>query len=143
MDQITAAYIAGLMDGEGCFRIERFATARSPIGFQYRTVVELAMCDLAPVQFVAQACGRHIQRKKIKSGRTVYLAVWRNGHAREFIAQILPYLHGKKDQAEICLYFEMYLTPGRGRTYRPEDRAKCEHMRSLCSSLKQFDALRC
>jgi hypothetical protein len=143
MNSLDAAYIAGLMDGEGCFRIERFATDRSPIGYQYRTVAEIAMCDRAPIEFISQVCERHIQTKPIKSGRTVYLVIWRNGFARDLIAEVLPYLRGKREQAEICLYFEKYITPGRGRTYKPEDRAKCEHMRNLCSSLKKYDALRC
>lgn len=139
IDPSAAAYIAGLMDGEGCFRIERFATDRSPIGFQYRTVAEIAMCDRAPIEFISQHCERHIQVKKIKSGRTVYLIIWRNGFAGDLIRDLLPYLHGKREQAEICLYFENYIAPGRGRTYKAEDRIKCDHMRELCASLKKFD----
>lgn len=142
IDASAAAYIAGLMDGEGCFRIERFASARSPIGFQYRGVAEIAMCDKESIEFIAQQCGRHIQSKKIKSGRTVYLVIWRNGFARDLIIDLMPYLHGKREQAEICLYFETYVAPGRGRTYAQEDRVKCEHMRDLCASLKKFDPLR-
>ncbi|MGZ5233232.1 MAG: hypothetical protein ACXWC3_24700 [Burkholderiales bacterium] len=141
MDVPTASYIAGLMDGEGCFRIERFASAASPIGFQYRGVAEIAMCDREPIEFIAKHCTRHIQVKKIKSGRTVYLIIWRNGFARDLIIDLMPYLHGKREQAEICLYFETYIAPGRGRTYTAEDRIKCDHMRDLCASLKKFAPL--
>lgn len=142
LDPSSAAYIAGLMDGEGCFRIERFASARSPIGFQYRGVAEIAMCDKGPIEFIARQCGRHIQVKKIKSGRSVYLVIWRNGFARDLINELIPYLQGKREQAEICYYFETYIAPGRGRTYTTEDRTKCEHMRDLCASLKKFDPSR-
>ena len=77
MKPATAAYIAGLLDGEGCFRIDRFRTARSPIGFQYRPVIEIAMCDEGPLRFIAEQTQRHMQTKstKTKGNRTVY-AQW-------------------------------------------------------------------
>lgn len=142
MDAITAAYIAGLMDGEGCFRLDRFKTLRSPIGYQYRPIVEIAMCDRETIEFVARATDRHIQQKPIKSGRTVYLLVWRNNPACELIRILLPYLRGKKEQAELCLRYQE-ITPGRGRTYRPGDAVTLEALFLQIRALKQPIALRC
>ncbi|SRR5258708_14758780 len=144
MNKVTAAYLAGLMDGEGCFRLERFATDKSPIGFQYRTIVEITMCDQETIEYMASVTERkRIETKTLPSGRIAHKLVWRNGFAAAFIRDILPFLRGKKEQAELCLHFEDHITPGRGRTYRQEDKAICEAVRLKLSNLKKPIALRC
>lgn len=143
MNEITKAYVAGLMDGEGCFRLERFRTDRSLIGFQYRTIVEVTMCDKETIDFVAIATGKNIYQRRLPSGRTAYKIVWRNGIAAGLIRQILPYLRGKKEQAALCLHFEERITPGRGRSYKPDDLCRCENVRLELISLKQVETLRC
>ena len=144
MKELTKAYIAGLMDGEGCFRIERFKTPRSPIGYQYRTVVEISMCDKAPLELLAKTTNRNFQKEKtLPSGRICFKLVWRNGPAAEFIRQIIPYLICKKDEAALCLHFEDNVTPGRGRTYSPEDAIICEKIRCQVRDLKKVNKLRC
>src|ERR1700722_7418020 len=114
MLDVDAAYIAGIMDGEGCFLIEKFATEASPIGFQFRSSVQVTMCEFDTIKWIADLTDRHIQRKKLKSGRTGYVIVWRNRFAVEFINHILPYLRGKREQAEILLDYEKNIAPGRG-----------------------------
>jgi len=144
MDETTKAYIAGLLDGEGCFHINKFATTKSPIGFQYRSVVEVAMCDKSPIEFAAKATGKNFSEKPLKSGRIAYVLVWRNGIAANLIREILPYLHGKRDQAELLLYFEDHVTPGRGRTYKQSDAIICEDIRMRVKEMKAIPiALRC
>ena len=138
-----AAYIAGIMDGEGCFLIERFATKASPIGFQFRSSVQLTMCEFDTVKWIADLTKRHIQRKRLKSGRTAYAVVWRNSFAVRFIQQILPYLQGKKEQAEILLDYEKNIAPGRGRTYKPESLALCEAARERLVAIRAVIAPRC
>lgn len=143
MKELEKAYIAGIFDGEGCFRIDRFATARSPIGYQYRTTAELAMCDKLTIEFIAKLTKRHVQTKKIPSGRILYLLIWRNSLASDLMRLLLPYLKGKKEQAKLCLHFEDTITPGRGRTYSQEDAVLCEEARLKCKELKRFNPNRC
>jgi len=144
MKEVTKAYIAGLMDGEGCFRIEKFKTERSPIGVQYRTVVEITMCDKRTIETLAKITDRNLQKpKKLPSGRIAYKLVWRNGPAAKFISQILPYLMCKKEEAALCLFFETHISPGRGRTYRQTDKEKCEKIRKQVSDLKRYGVTRC
>lgn len=139
-----AAYIAGIMDGEGCFRMDRFRTSRSPIGFQYRPVIEVSMCNCEPIQFISELTGRHIQTTKARSGKKVYLIVWRNSAAADLIQQILPFLLGKKPQAETLLYFHENIAPGRGRTYSQDDFAICEYFFNRMKELKHiYTDLRC
>lgn len=138
MKSTEAAYVAGLLDGEGCFRIDRFRTARSPIGFQYRPVIEISMCDKGPMEFIAVACERNIQTRKTrtKGNRIVYSIAWRNTAAANLIRSILPYLRGKREQAEVLLHFNDHIAPGRGKTYRPEDFAICEAAHAKAKHLK-------
>ena len=143
MTDVEAAYIAGIMDGEGCFLIERFATERSPIGFQFRSSVQVTMCEFDTIKWIADLTERHIQRKRLKSGRTGYTIVWRNRFAVQFIQQILPFLRGKREQAEILLDYEATIAPGRGRTYKPESLALCEQARSQLVAIRSAVAPRC
>lgn len=146
MKAVIAAYIAGIMDGEGCFLIERFATKRSPIGVQYRSSVQVTMCDRDPIKFISDATDRHIQVKKLPSGRTAYTLVWRNSFAVSLIKAIRPYLIGKAEQADILLDYEATIAPGRGRTYRPEDKDRCEAAREKLFTIRrvpQADTPRC
>lgn len=143
MKKADAAYIAGLMDGEGCFYVERFATERSPIGFQYRIIATVTMCDTKTIEYVCQVTGKNFRTRKIKSGRTAYTIDWRNSVAYEFIKSIRPFLQGKKEQAEVCLLFNETLAPGRGRTYTQAHAAQCEALRQRLKDLKRQDILRC
>jgi len=143
METKIAAYLAGLFDGEGCFRLERFKTARSPIGYQYRIIVEITMCDYETIVFAAAHTSRRIEYKTLPSGRAAYKLIWRNGPATALIRELLPFLQGKREQAELCLHFEENITPGRGRTYSADDAGRCEAVRQKLIDLKRPVALRC
>ncbi len=143
MDNVTAAYIAGILDGEGCFMVEKFRTTRSPIGFQFRSRVELQMCDKDVIDYIAEKTGRAIRSRLLPSGRTVYVLNWRNAFAVNLIRTVLPYLIGKREQAEICLDYETNIAPGRGRTYSQADLAKCDAVRKKLTELKHQIAIRC
>jgi hypothetical protein len=137
MKKIDAAYIAGLMDGEGCFYLERFATKRSPIGFQYRIIATVTMCDINTIQHVCEITGKNFRKRKLKSGRTAYTIDWRSGIAADLIRAIRPFLRGKKEQAELCLHFDDRIAPGRGRTYTEAHAEQCETIRLRLQELKR------
>jgi hypothetical protein len=142
LNKIASSYIAGLMDGEGTFYIEKFAYRKSAIGFQYRPIVSLSMCDEITVRFVASETGKSVRSWQIKSGRTVFRIDWRNEIACDFIRHILPFMLGKREQAELLLEFNKSVAPGRGHAYVQEDFAKCEFYYRKLKSLKQV-GLRC
>lgn len=142
MKKADAAYIAGLMDGEGCFYVERFKSAASPIGFQYRIIATVTMCDKATIEFVCGLTNKNFRIRKLPSGRTAYTIDWRNSVAYDFIKSICPFLHGKKEQAEVCLHFNETLAPGRGRSYTEADAVQCELLRDKLKKLKRLDILR-
>lgn len=136
MKVAVAAYIAGIFDGEGCFYIERYKTPQNPMGFYYRVMATLTMCDKTTIDFICAATGKAFQVKRLPSGRTAYKVDWRNSIATEFIRQILPYLIGKKEQAEWCIKFNETVAPGRGRIFTADDAVVCEEIRQMLKSLK-------
>jgi hypothetical protein len=103
----------------------------------------VTMCDKQNIEHVCKITGKNFRQRKIKSGRIAYTIDWRNSKAADLIRSILPYLVGKKEQAEWCLHFEEKIAPGRGRTYTPEHAEKCETIRTTLQVLKRQDALRC
>jgi|SRR6202035_528720 len=145
MEPTTAAYIAGLIDGEGCFYVEKFKTTRSPIGCQYRIIVTITMCDKETIESVCKDTDKNFRvRKTLTSGgRIAYTIDWRNTIAYNFIKLILPYLRGKKEQAELCILFNETLAPGRGKTYTQEHASQCESIRLKLQELKKPNVLRC
>jgi hypothetical protein len=65
MNAATAAYIAGVFDGEGCFYIERYKTPQNPMGFYYRVMATLTMCDKLTIDFICAATGKAFQTKRL------------------------------------------------------------------------------
>ena len=137
MKKVEAAYIAGLIDGEGCFYIERFKSARSPIGFQYRVIATITMCDKRTIEYVCKLTEKNYRSRRLASGRTAYTIDWRNGIAGDLLKAILPFLQNKKEQAEICLQFNKSIAPGRGKTYTEDHASLCEAVRLELQRLKR------
>jgi hypothetical protein len=137
-----AAYIAGVVDGEGCIRIGKFPTKRTPHGAQYRVIVEITMCEKETIEFVAQATQRSIQIRILPSGKTAYKIVWYNSNANALLESILPFLRGKRTQAEACIQCHTMM-PGRGRSLTAENITSIEKIRAHVRWLKSAESLRC
>lgn len=138
-----AAYIAGILDGEGCFMLGRHKSDQNPMGFAFRTRVELVMCELNVIQHIANLTGRNISSKRLRSGRIAHKVQWTNANAVALVRKVIPFLVGKRAQAELILQFEETVTPGRGRAYKAEDLPACEAIYFKLRELKSPNALRC
>lgn len=142
MDGKIAAYIAGLMDGEGSFYIEK---ARRRHGFRYRIVVSLAMCDSPAVDFVGKATGKTPWKKTLRNHKLTkrefaYILTWRNAPAERLLRLILPYLHGKKRQALLCIRFQERVAKPLGIKFTERDFVICESLRNKVAALNNGTA---
>lgn len=142
MKKTEIAYLAGIVDGEGCIMINRFATSRSKIGYQYRVIVEITMCDYKTIEYISAVFDRPVEKRTLKSQKIAYKVIWRNGPAADLLRLMLPYLKGKREQAIECLKFHK-ITPGRGREYKQTDYEILEKFRLKVKWLKCAEALRC
>lgn len=143
MDKTTSAYIAGIMDGEGSFYIER---ARRRHGFRYRVVVSLSMCDLPAMRFVGKATGKKPWKKSLKGLLTkrqfAHVLTWRNGPAERLLRSLQPYLQGKKRQASLCIRFQERVAKPLGIKFTERDFVICESLRQKVAALNN-GAARC
>jgi hypothetical protein len=141
MDPTVAAYIAGVMDGEGCFRIWKGSAKASPLGIAYRATCEVTMCEKEVIEFISCMTGRKIKRSfTLPSGRVAYHLQWQCANAAAFIRQILPYLHGKRAEAMLCLQFQETVAPGRGHAHTEQSHAAADALYLACKQLKKPNA---
>lgn len=143
MKKVEIAYIAGIVDGEGCFTILKSKAENTPIKTQYGIRVEFCMCDRGPIELIAKLFERPISTRNLKSGRTGYIALLHSTKASLFIKSVLPFLRGKREQALLLLtVFDKHL-PGRGRDHTEASVAAIEAIRTELYYLKRPHLLRC
>lgn len=114
------AYAAGLIDGEGCIRIEK-RKARNNRSDNYFLSICLYQKDGRMVDWLFGNFGGKVYSvimppgKINENGGTIYQ--WRilNRKALEFLKKILPFLTVKKSQAEIGIRFGWKLKDRTGR----------------------------
>lgn len=108
-----AAYLAGLIDGEGSIAVSRTKTSASAKackrGFAYRSSVTITMTDLPVLEWVKRTAGvGNICVKKARSRNHKQAWSWTawSNEAASLLDQILPYLRVKAGQAENLIEFQ-------------------------------------
>jgi hypothetical protein len=94
MKETDKAYIAGYMDGEGCFRFHHSSPEAG-----------VKSCNPYPMQMIVGFFGGNICKlsKKTNRGKTVYQLRYYGEKAINFIKTIDKYLIEKKDQADAMI----------------------------------------
>jgi hypothetical protein len=94
MEETDKAYIAGYMDGEGCFRWNNCSAE-----------VSVKSCNPYPMKRIAEFFGGNIkkQKQKTKRGKTVYQLRYYGDTSINFLNIIKEYLIEKRDQAETMI----------------------------------------
>jgi hypothetical protein len=138
LSEVDKAYLAGLLDGEGCFtsfitRKPYYNRPNGKSGWSYSTMyfIQIIMKDEAPIRWCYEltGIGHFFMRKRLKEGwQDLY--GWRVSCAPacEVVTQILPYLKAKHRQAEIFLALRdrvraqrFYRTGTNGHSRMPEE----------------------
>ena len=101
------AYIAGLLDGEGCFTAFITQVKRqSYINWQTIYYIQILIVEEEPIRWLKEVTGLgYVFQRKRREERFQDLWGWRvnNAPACEIVKQILPYLKIKQRHAEIFL----------------------------------------
>ena len=113
------AYIAGLVDGEGCITIAKRKNGQYKKGkgkpWYYQATVVVSNTDKRIVDFVTSRYGGWITKPKLQENRKqVYNWFVSAEERKRFLQDILQYLVIKKRQAEIILSFPNYVDRGWG-----------------------------
>lgn len=99
-------YLAGIIDGEGCFTIEINPPTSYRKGTLYTCRLSIVNTDQKLKKWLLQKIGGKIHDRKIIKGRKPCYT-WR-AYANlidEYVPQIVPYLICKKDEALVVLKF--------------------------------------
>lgn len=115
------AYLAGLIDGEGSFVIQKtpvdkISKSSRCVSDKYLAYFCIGMVDKAPLDLIQETIGSgKVYEERVPDRRSI----WRirfGGRVTliPFIKELLPYLIVKKKQAELLLDFcENWATPGK------------------------------
>lgn len=101
------AYIAGLVDGEGCLNMYKLRSRSCKKGWTFAGRMSISNCDLESLIEVQQETGLgNIQKKTKQVGRRDgYNLVYSPRELRVLLPMLLPYLRIKKRQAILLLKF--------------------------------------
>lgn len=102
MSKTTAAYIAGLLDGEGCFSIHVHKNGR------LRGCLMVGNADKEIIQWLRDSFGgafAEINPSQPNRKKSYQWTLWKHSTIKEFLLRIIPYLRVKKRQAEILYQF--------------------------------------
>jgi hypothetical protein len=107
VDAVELAYVAGIVDGEGCIAI-RFANPTGSMrSVSYSAVVTVGNTSRALIEYLVSlyAVGCVTYRAPTKTRRSSYLWTIESRKAREVIAPLRPYLVVKRAQADVLMDF--------------------------------------
>lgn len=105
LDTATAAYLAGLIDGEGYVGVKRRLPSaanrmRAP---RYALAVYVGMTDREPIDLVAAAVGARVHTRARSMHKPLHEVHVEQARAEWLLRQILPYLRAKRLQADAAL----------------------------------------
>jgi hypothetical protein len=104
LSKTDTAYIAGLIDAEGCLGI--YAQIRNGATYAYYMVVLINMTDEIPIRFITEKVGGSYSLQDLEGKRKpVYRYFISNKEAEPLLYSILPHLIVKKEQAKLLLEF--------------------------------------
>lgn len=103
----AAAYLAGLVDGEGCLNFYRGPNKSCTKGYTYIARMSITNCDLATLVALREelGIGRVSQKTPTPRRKPAYQLTFYAREVRLLLPYLLPYLRIKRKQAEIVLAF--------------------------------------
>ena len=108
MSKLTAAYLAGLIDGEGSLEIQRIKGDQYKNGISYQARIRICMTNKEIIKWLYESFGGYFCERVIedKNFKNSYEWTLRNNRlVKPFINKTYPYLRVKKKHAEIIKRF--------------------------------------
>ena len=109
MNNVFYAYLAGLIDGEGCFLLFKHSNKKLKKGYHWQSTLTITQNNREFLESIINelGCGYiSTMTKKDTFGRRViygYFMSLSGNHLREILPIIIPYLRRKRKQAELLL----------------------------------------
>lgn len=131
------AYLAGIIDGEGSIS----ASKSRPCTENFRIFLAVAMCDVGPINLLAQVFGGDVKidKRQTKTGKFVFRWTVYCRNAATVLELLLPYLIVKRDRAMNAIALQKLMRPkgiqGMGRGFR-FPAAEIEERNRLATAIK-------
>ena len=109
MQETEFAYLAGYIDGDGCFYIDTVKAKKGIERLHYRSILKFASVDICIMEWLKQFLGIHFwkkvenRNKNFTNRRQVYEANLTGESLDKLLPKILPYLRIKKRHCEIMI----------------------------------------
>lgn len=129
MSKLTAAYMAGIVDGDGYLGIQKTHRDTFKDGIKYEVCIKIGMNNKEFIEWLKESFGGNIHERRFEDNRkTFYSWTIRGCKAiKPIIEKIYPYLKVKRKQGETLKKFlktfyldnyEMSANEGRGGVHR-------------------------
>jgi hypothetical protein len=123
---ISAEYLAGFFDGEGCINIAVRGRAKQVV-----LRIMLVNTDYEFLKEVQSEYGGRLSRRQHKAKphwKPFCCVTWTNNHAARFLGVLAPYLRVKRKQVDLAIEFLEF-------QFRPR-RERCDIITVPCSGMK-------
>lgn len=137
------AYIAGLVDGEGCITILKTKSANSENSFSYPPIVQIRMCDTGAIDYFAELIkvnrseAELYNSQKDANQRASYNVKAVAQKAMDLIADIYPFLKVKRKQAIVAYNHQLIRSKTNYQPRSEEQIKKEEFCKELINKLNQ------
>ena len=109
ISETDLAYIAGIIDGEGCIRVVKTHDARNKTGTAYQTRLVVGMQDEAPLRFCKERSRTGCFYESKKDNKRYFNWELSAHQCKKLIPLLLPYLICKRGQAHKLLELYDYM----------------------------------
>ena len=114
LTKTKAAYIAGLIDGEGCISVSKTVTNTAAKGCKrgasYRSFVSVAMTNIKVLEWLQKSVAagkiRNVNTSEAKNHKEAWAWILWSIQASDLLKQILPYMIVKKCHAQNLIRFQ-------------------------------------
>lgn len=105
------AYIAGIIDGEGCITINHARNWQCLSGYTNMLQIKVAMTTYQVPYWLLDKCGGSLREQPSKH-KLIYVWTISSKQVADLLRQLLPYLKNTKAQAEIAIKFQEGMVAG-------------------------------
>jgi hypothetical protein len=106
---VKYAYLAGLIDGEGCVSIINTTSVDRP-GLHYQLRLMISMTHQPTIEFLAKEFGGRVNAvQQNKKWKTRYAWIVCSMNAKKLLTRTQPYLICKQEQARLGIMFQEQL----------------------------------
>jgi len=132
------AYVAGIMDGEGCFMLFKHTNKKCKSGYSWQIKATIAQNNREYLEELRSELNMG-QIVKVKNKNSAWISFSAN-HLRKLLPKIIPYLRIKKQQAILLLEatkITKKVRKGRGKFRSEILNKKLEEIESKLKALKR------